>query len=418
MGIAHRGILVKGGTITSGGGDVTVTGEGGGDAQSREAFGMLVEDSATITAGGTGNVSVIGRGGPGTGADSHGVLLANKATLASSGGPLLVQGTAGSSSGTGIILVSTVSHTGSGDSSQIDIASDSIKFFGDGKVDAGAHTVVVRPFSAGKKIDLGGAGTDGLNLTDENLDKITAGTLKIGAKDSGTITLTGNVTRPAKTDVELVTNQGVEQGNFTIDTAGGQLIIPRNVKEAGTQLNVALRKPNTNLAITHDGTNYVLTLTADTWGGASSTNITGNGTNTLRVTAAGQTQFDTITIADEAAGASVTFNDSQANAYDDSFIVELDEAGASAITFNGKTTFTGSAALSAATSKNIVVNRNAVVRTVDGGLTLQANQQAAATEGNFSGIVVSGTVEATGTGIVNGGEKVWRLAELAGGEIV
>jgi len=544
----HTGILVKGGTITSSGGNVAVTGVSGGTAASADAFGLLVEDSGTITAGGTGTITVSGRGGAGTGANSHGIVVANNGKLTSGSGPLVVQGAAGNASSTGIVLVSTISHTGSGSSGQIEIATDSIDFFGSGAITAGDNSVVLKPLTVGAGINLGplaagsgdvtkpgdtitkypanavdagpqfvaakaidnqantkyalrdGAGkgfevtlgsgaavvtelklttaadlkdrdpgsyklegkTQGgayalikegtlslpdarsaattiplnnsvpyatyrltfpsmrsgsgettlqigevellgklvsLELTDAELDKVATGTLIIGAKNSGKIKLTENITRSAKTDVELVTGQTVEKGNFTIDTAGGRLVDGSGSSQ-GSQLSLDLSNANSNLAITNDGTNYVLTLTGTNWQGTDNTHVTGYGTNKLLVTPAGQTQFGTIKITDSAAGGSVTFNDSGSNAYGDTFIVELDEAGAGTITFNGTTSFAGGAALSISTSRNIVVSSGAIVKTVDGALTLRANQQSAPTDGDFVGVDVRGTVETTGSGTI------------------
>lgn len=66
------------------------------------------------------------------------------------------------------------------------------------------------------------------------------------------------------------------------------------------------------------------------------------------------------------------------------------------ITSNIATSGTGSIGLT--TSRNIVVSTGAALSTVDGGISLAANQQAGATSGNFSGISISGSVTTTGTG--------------------
>ena len=242
-----------------------------------------------------------------------------------------------------------------------------------------------------------------LELTDAELDKVTAGTLILGDNTARPITLTENITRPGKTNVRINTTKKFETGNFTIDTAGGRLDLPYtgppNFSESGKTLNVDLNVANTNLAISNDGTNYVLPLTGGTWSGTSS-HVTGNGTGNLLVTPTGKAHFDTIRITDSAQGGSVTFNDSGSNTYSDQFVVDLNETGAGTITFNGSTSFTGAAALSASTSRNIVVSSGAGLKTVDGELALFANQQYATTQGDFSGIEVRGTVEATGKGDV------------------
>ncbi len=152
------------------------------------------------------------------------------------------------------------------------------------------------------------------------------------------------------------------------------------------------------MAITSSGTNYSLALTGGTFAGTDSANVTGNGTASLNVLAA---SFTDVKIDDTGTGASANFNNSGANTYTSSFIVTLDSATAGAINFVGSSIFTGSATLSASTSKNVVVNSTAVVSTVNGDLSLQANQQAAPTTGNFIGVNLNGgQVKSTGSGNV------------------
>ncbi|MCP4785342.1 MAG: hypothetical protein GY903_30340 [Fuerstiella sp.] len=149
------------------------------------------------------------------------------------------------------------------------------------------------------------------------------------------------------------------------------------------------------------GPGVLLKLTDDTWQGTDSANAHGAGTDTLTLSAAGVAALTGgMAITDSASGASVKFADSGSTTYSTPINVTLDDAAAGAITFDGKTSFAGSASLSAATSRNIVISSNAEVKTVNGSLSLSANQQSAATEGNFSGVAVSGVVEATGSGVV------------------
>ncbi len=73
----------------------------------------------------------------------------------------------------------------------------------------------------------------------------------------------------------------------------------------------------------------------------------------------------------------VSSSSTSASTYADTFNIQLDDAAAGTITFDGTSSFTGSAALSAGTSRNIVVNGR--VSTANGALRLSANQQATST---------------------------------------
>ncbi len=99
-GTQNTGVFVGGGgSITSSGGTVSVTGFGGGTGASDQNDGVRVE-GGTITAGGAGTVSVTGTGGTGTGGLNHGVLVFTAgATITSGGGNVSVTGTAGTGGG-------------------------------------------------------------------------------------------------------------------------------------------------------------------------------------------------------------------------------------------------------------------------------------------------------------------------------
>ncbi len=75
------------------------------------------------------------------------------------------------------------------------------------------------------------------------------------------------------------------------------------------------------------------------------------------------------------------------------------------ITLNSTTsdiTTSGTGAVSLTASRNIVLNVGSSITTVDGGITLSANQQPAATNGDFGGIdLVSATITTQGTGSVS-----------------
>jgi hypothetical protein len=158
-------------------------------------------------------------------------------------------------------------------------------------------------------------------------------------------------------------------------------ITPATFSEAGAILNLDFNTTNEAVSYVSKGTSYTLTLTGTTWEGTDTANAIGNGTTTLTVTTAGLTAIDTVNLTDSAAGTAVTFADSGANSYSDTFNVTLDDAAAGAINFKSATSFTGGASLSASASRNIAVNPGASLSVANGNLSLSANQQATATAG-------------------------------------
>lgn len=176
--------------------------------------------------------------------------------------------------------------------------------------------------------------------------------------------------------------------------------------EVGSLLNLDLNVTNTAVGIASGGTSYTFTLTGDTWSGADSAHVTGNGTTSLIVTTAGLDHFDTLNITDSATGSAVKFNDSGANAYSDNFIVTLDDdpavdVGEQSVVFNGASNF-GAFGLDVSTTRNIVLNSAASIATSSGGITFQANTAATASSGKFAGITVNNnaTITSSDTGSI------------------
>ncbi len=205
----------------------------------------------------------------------------------------------------------------------------------------------------------------------------------------------------------------VDAPNYRRPTSGNRLshferledrALLATFSESGSILQIDLAA-NESVAITSTGTQYSLALTGGAYSGTNSANVTGNGTSSLTVTAA---SFTEVKIDDAGASTSVVFNNSGANTYGSSFTVLLDQASAGTITFNGTSSFVGSSAFSATTARNILVNDGATLSTVNGNLTLSANQQATPTSGNFVGVRVGssglstfGVVSVSGTGQIN-----------------
>ena len=131
-----------------------------------------------------------------------------------------------------------------------------------------------------------------------------------------------------------------------------------------------------NLAIFSTGTNYDLTLSSGTWTGSNTVDVTGNGSATLVVTSAGLSAFTTavnITDPNSTGGDGVTFNTSQASGYFNNFNITLSGASAaSALAFNGATSFENSASLAAVVNGSVVINAGASLTSETGSIALDA----------------------------------------------
>ena len=81
------------------------------------------------------------------------------------------------------------------------------------------------------EINLGGADIRQpkpvLGLTDAELDRVTASTIAIGDLSSGTVTVSADITRPARTDVRLESSKGIVD-SAKINAAGGTVRVNAN----------------------------------------------------------------------------------------------------------------------------------------------------------------------------------------------
>jgi Dockerin type I domain len=165
---------------------------------------------------------------------------------------------------------------------------------------------------------------------------------------------------------------------------------------ATLQINLA---SNEAIAISANSGSYAFALSTGTWTGSDVAGATGNGLATLTASAANAT---TVKIDDSGSGNTVTFANSGTNTFVSNFAVNLDDAAAGPIVFNGSSLFTGNASLTISTSKNVLVNSAASVSTVNGNLSLSANQQTLATPGTFVGLDINGgSVKTLGTGLLS-----------------
>lgn len=104
------------------------------------------------------------------------------------------------------------------------VNADSINLSTTCVVDVGpSNAVTLRPYTAGRGINLGAADNGQLGLTDAELDRVTAGTLNLGSTSSGTLTVSLAQSRPASTVVNLISGANIELSAGTVNTAGGTL---------------------------------------------------------------------------------------------------------------------------------------------------------------------------------------------------
>ncbi|MEZ4867013.1 MAG: Ig-like domain-containing protein [Caldilineaceae bacterium] len=151
---------------------------------------------------------------------------------------------------------------------------------------------------------------------------------------------------------------------------------------AGATLTLNLAAAESVTMVTNGATYTLILGGAATWNGTDSANVSGNGTNTLAVSA---DAFTEINISDSGAGASVTFGNSGANAFSASVTVVLD-AGSSMVTVTNSVSFVDGSSL-AVTADTLTVN--ATLSTANNAdITLRAN------------VMDIGAAVSAGTGIV------------------
>lgn len=269
------GIRLNGGTnspasiTTSGSGKIRLDGKGGSDGGSNLHYGVHVINSRIQSTGTgviAGGIAIIGTGGFG-GADQNqgvrlegsttevstvdgdiaitgtattpvnaiqdGVHILNGVTVKTTGlGELSLTGTAGSSDGTmgvGVRLEGLLSLHGARNTFTADrMVIDPVK----ATIDAGLNVVVLQSKSPAVGVDLGSAtdvGIGVLELSEAELDRITAGTLRVGSAGSGTINITGNISRNVSTRMELASAGSLVFTTGSISTAGGDLLLSPGV---------------------------------------------------------------------------------------------------------------------------------------------------------------------------------------------
>ncbi|MCL4207257.1 MAG: PD40 domain-containing protein, partial [Pirellulaceae bacterium] len=113
------------------------------------------------------------------------------------------------------------------DGGSISLSSNNLAIDSSAAISAGNGIVAIKPF-AGGQVDLGGADGAGIvGLTDTELDRISAGTIKIGDSSSGAISVSSAISPGGTAILHLVTGDVVTQtgaiavGGLALEAAGG-----------------------------------------------------------------------------------------------------------------------------------------------------------------------------------------------------
>ena len=225
LGNAGSAFAIDGGLITTADGQITITGDAGaGSATLANGINISVSTVA-ISATGSGSITLTGTGGVGTGLFDTGVDLINNAAVQVNTGALVVTGTAingnssgvrlsagssgrflstgggpititGTSFGTGFGFQAGASSVVGGPSATgaITINADKMDLTSGTPSVQTTNTVTLKQKTVGQLINLGAvdSGTT-LGLTDAELDRITAPTVRIGDANSGAITVSAMI---------------------------------------------------------------------------------------------------------------------------------------------------------------------------------------------------------------------------------
>ena len=214
--------------VSSSGGAINILGTGGAGSDSIN-YGIFMLRGADVTATSAATITFNGIGGGAGGSSifNHGIFLTDAGTnVTSASGAIQFTGTPGVAANSVGIVMQTSANVSSTGSTVSFIADSMILDIGTPTISAAGNIVTLRQLTNDTTINLGGAdGAGVLGLIDAELDRITAGTLQIGDANSGNITITAAITRPASTAVNLTTAKNIIFNPGAFNTAGGTLTL-------------------------------------------------------------------------------------------------------------------------------------------------------------------------------------------------
>jgi hypothetical protein len=301
---SNGGIFVGDGAVVESTGvsnGATITFDGIGGTSTHHSLGVWLSGANTKVTSVSGTIDIVGHGGTGTVAASYAIYISGGALVESTGAidgaTITIDGTGGSGAygnygiwlsdanskvtsvsgaieligqgGDGVaspgiladVFGFTITSTGT---ANITLTSDDIQLDPTNlSIVAGANTVTIKPKSTDGTVgvELGDGGSSStLVVSDDVLDRITAGKLTIGSANAGQIEVTADITRTAATNIELVSGDDIAVSVGQINTGGGTLLLhpgtsPAAVQptKAGIDATASTVSFASDLAITIDG---------------------------------------------------------------------------------------------------------------------------------------------------------------------
>lgn len=198
--------------------------------------------------------------------------------------------------------------------------------------------------------------------------------------------------------------------DFNITTTGGALVIANG---SGNGETLALSQSGTNLVLTAASRTFLVDSTTTTGNatialaGLTSIAVTGGAGNDTINVGAFTTALPSLTINGGAGDDTINFNGNLTFAANASLDADLQNDTATPgidgvnVAANAHLVTSGTGTITLKTSRNIALNTGSSLETVNGGITLEANQQTIATASALPGLAVDGAlVSSTGTGLV------------------
>ncbi len=221
-----------GSLVTSGGGNVTVTGTGGdtGTGAFGNDFGVDITLGAAVTAIGNGTVTIAGTGGIGGSGHNDGVLIGTDGSASAVAGGVTIQGKGGTGSGgfnEGVVIDGIVGSGGTGSTLSIQGTGGTGSAGSDVGVEvdvngtvgsAGGNILVIGTGAASGNDDFGISVANGGNLT---------------AAGSGTLALTGSGGSAGTAAIN------VQTGGNTLTTDSGSLLLTGDIIDLGDPNSVS-----------------------------------------------------------------------------------------------------------------------------------------------------------------------------------
>jgi hypothetical protein len=224
---AAQGVRVDApGTVTTVDGSISITGTGA--ACGNACLGTSIRGPVTAT--GAGSINLTGTGAASTGAfATHGVNVRSGGNVATKDGDINVTGTGGNGTdNAGFNLAPTgggiLQTTGTGN---VNVNANTIRIHPtNATINAGTHAVSLRQKTNGTAVNLGSlvdSTANTVELSDAELDRVTAGTINIGDANSGTFNVSANITRAAATNLSLTSGADINIATGSLSSAGGNV---------------------------------------------------------------------------------------------------------------------------------------------------------------------------------------------------